>query len=613
VAHLYNAKLDFAMARRQNTGLIDPTADAHSSSARSGATTPKSGSVDVQMTDAGPTVVTTDVMLPLAPGTTLVRYFVGLLNPEQPYNNPDEHIFRTGARNTYVLYRAQFSPYNADGSVNTDLFAIGTDGKPTLDDPDFFRVVKDSDICWFDRAHGNYKSQGPSTWTTTAHNDRLKNWEQIARPVLTAPETDLLILPHNDDRSLRYDPTGGAFPGVAHYGGDRDPVTGTAFPVVHAAVQFRPGIVESDAAPVTNTDYSGAGVPSNSGNETGLPYIPTQYATSGQNWTDPFTVSLYPIYSGGAGPDPSKPYYMISQSGVTPPPYTFTATPVQVVATDLVEYLVDPANGAPQPVYDVSQGTPIIPKGRFVPLAVNSDSGIINTDVQALPDTFYSLNNVNTSNPHPFVKFWYYRPGATSHTVDLTQPMTDESRNVYSTAAVNSPLGVVANARIVPGSLQVYGPDMTSGPSNYASVTANYTTAYPNIPNGWVLYSPIGLNGTPGANQYQIDYNTGMIMVAADYPTDTVTSPNGAGATAGLPLFIAYDYQSNLSALSDDGVSVPAAVISAANPANPFVAKVEYHSKDLINVSIGVRFFNAEGNAQTVSATNDLKVGNGTR
>lgn len=605
VAHLYNAKFDFTMARHQTTGLVDPTVD------KAGPTTgATSGSIDLKPGPGGGVVTTTDVLLPAAPGTTMIRYFVGLKNPEQnfpnlPYNNPDDHLFGTGPTNPYVLYRAQFSPVvNAAGTnspVNAELFdvdyrtkASGSDHskeKPFLDDPDFFRLVSTGDVNWNTAVHSNY-----SATDADAHNVRVKNWEQIAKPIVNAPETDLLVLPHNPDRTIAYDDPAAAaaptvFPGIAHFDTDNDPATGKTSPVVHSSVQFRPGLVESDAAPSTNSDYASAGVPSTNVDQIGLSYAPSQYATSGQNWTQPYTVLLYPLFAAsGATPSiDTARYYGVTQAGTSYTQTVGTAT-VNVTAGDLVETQVSGATSTP--VYDVTTAMPLVTTGTYCPVSVNSDSGIVDFDTPGIPDPI----------GHPFAKFWYYQPtgsATTTYTVDLTQPMNAPSTAGF-TANLPSPLKTVANARIVPGSMQVYGPDETQGPSlwSYANPSSNWDATYPAIPAGWVPYTPAGVGADLGVNQYNIDYSAQTITLSKDYPSQS-------GNT--LPLLIAYNYQANVSGID------PTQPISSTNPGNPFVVKVEYHSKDLISIQLGLRYFNAEGNAQTVSTSNDLQVGNGNR
>ncbi|MBX7133764.1 MAG: prepilin-type N-terminal cleavage/methylation domain-containing protein [Fimbriimonadaceae bacterium] len=112
-----------------NTGLIDPTLHA-----------PKG-----------------QVVLPVAAGTTLVRYFIGLKQPfrlllngqrtDEPgtYNNGYDGILmaRNGQPdNLYVLWRAEAQPYiwvNGVRQVNTDLFEVDPNtNEPIYDDPQFF-------------------------------------------------------------------------------------------------------------------------------------------------------------------------------------------------------------------------------------------------------------------------------------------------------------------------------------------------------------------------------------------------------------------------------------------------------------------------------------------
>ena len=88
------------------------------------------------------------VAVPVAPGSTLVRWFVGLQDPFKPYNNPYDGLLlnRSGDRdNLYVLYRVEVQPRvfrNVAGTLryaaNTDFFEADADGNPILDDPRFF-------------------------------------------------------------------------------------------------------------------------------------------------------------------------------------------------------------------------------------------------------------------------------------------------------------------------------------------------------------------------------------------------------------------------------------------------------------------------------------------
>lgn len=97
------------------------------------------------------------VTLPVAPGATLVRYFIGLkrpfaldlqgnrLNTPAEYNNGYDGILmlRNGRPdNLYVLWRAEVQPFRwvaGTRTVNTDLFDVDPNtGEPVYDDPQFF-------------------------------------------------------------------------------------------------------------------------------------------------------------------------------------------------------------------------------------------------------------------------------------------------------------------------------------------------------------------------------------------------------------------------------------------------------------------------------------------
>ena len=95
-AHAYNAKLDFVLPRHNSAGgLTDPTTGEP---------------ITITNGSAAPTGLT----FPLAPSTSMVRYWVGRRDPTKPYSTHGEGslLAKTG-NNTYFLYRAQFSPYNA--------------------------------------------------------------------------------------------------------------------------------------------------------------------------------------------------------------------------------------------------------------------------------------------------------------------------------------------------------------------------------------------------------------------------------------------------------------------------------------------------------------------
>lgn len=208
-----------------------------------------------------------DVRLPVAPGQTIVRWFIGLRDPFQPYNEPYTNILmrRAGGRdNLYVLFRAEVQPYNPDGTVNTNFFRADASGRRIvdLDDPRFF--VAD---------------QGQTPDADTTKTARVQNWLRSAvvqteisrydmiRPVTTGPAAQPI---------LTYDAT-------------------NQVPQVLPLIQFRPTRVASSPASGTTAARPGEAVE-------GLDRIgPDTFRTPQALWTNAI-VRYYPArYTGSAG------------------------------------------------------------------------------------------------------------------------------------------------------------------------------------------------------------------------------------------------------------------------------------------------------------------------
>lgn len=539
VGHAYNAKLDVVLPRHQPGTITDPTTDSEA------------------RLDSG-VVKPTDLLLPAAPGTTLIRYFVGLKNPELDYHNRHENSGSTsGTDNTYVLYRAQFSPFAPNSpSANPNLFAATASGGPELDDPDFFRKVTQNDINWLSPTHAPYSGTEASD-----HNTRLLQWEKIAQRIIGAPQVDLLMLPHNSDGTISYD-TSAPFNGIAHYGGMQDPVTGgAAYPVVNTSVTFKP-TVTNDATPATNTDYAGVGVVSNGVDNNGLPYISTLYRTTGQSWNDPFTVNLYPINY-----PTNSTYFRIERS-------TADVAANQISAGDLVEYQITP--NAMIPVYNITFGAPVkaVATNNYIPAVINPDSGSISFAVNALPDPdlYSGANGMGLATLTTVA----VKRADTEWPVAVTNGQVDLKSLPKSPLNIAATTEYVTNAILVPGSIRVYDkhPDASGNPTH-------------------ILMTAVGPSDIPADNQYLVDYRSGLLTFA-----------NGFTGSVG----IVWQYQANLS------VTDPSSPVSKANPYAPMSVKVNYQTRDLIALNIGVRIYPTSGSiAKIVNASSNVKVGNSNR
>ncbi len=620
VAHAFNAKLDFVPARHSSGGgLVDPTTGDPISATQNG-----TGSA---------TLNTTGLQFPLAPGTTIIRYYIGLKDPTRSYRNTAEKLgLKTtnnpnNVDNTYILYRVQFPLYKKTTdannvvtySVNSDLLRTNAaTGKPELDDPDFFRYVTANDTDWLSPTHAAYDG-GTGAETVAQHNTRVDAWEKIAKPVITAPNIDLLVLPRYADGTPIYDTNH-----VPSNGSTTDPVlpTAAAIPTVKTSINFTPATVTADASPGTSSDYNSLGVPMNAADNGGLPYVPTVYTASSQSWGFPPHITLAPqgILSS------TTPYYTTDLGTAAPP----TVKGIAVSPGDLMEYYhsgtTDMANPQGTPVYDITQGIVLqsttIPH-NYIPMSVNPDTGTLSFDTPAqpspnnqnTPQTGYDQYNrywtatadeINTGNlkacaaPIGTTQYGFNTPGLldlTNLICNATGSLTEFDGSGGSNTSPLSNLGQAitelqcANAFIVPGSVRVYGPDQTPGPNLGNSIL--YTQASPSVP---LTY-----------NQYRVDYLNSLLTfnVDAGNQLPTVKADNTMPAD---PVKVTFNYQANLAPVDS---TKP---ISGTNPASPLLVKVDYQTRDLLNINIGVRVYDpTNGQAFIVPVSNQVKVSNSNR
>jgi len=590
VAHAYNAKLDFVLAKVNDSGgVTDPTTNQP---------------VTFQPSNGGSAVISDpSLVFPTAPGTTAVRYFVGLKDPTQPYNNTREGHANGSTDNTYILYRAQYQPYtpivDSNGKVTgqqADAALFATRDKkdaagnvvkdasgnaiqiPELDDPDFFRTVTTSDVNWLNDAHGVYTASD-----IVAHNTRVDKWREIAKPVIPGPNVDLILEPHDAQGKLAYDPSG-AFTGVAHSGIAHDPVANGYYPIVNTSVTFRPATVSGDATPGTTTDYNSQAVTTTG--LTGYNYIPTVYTATGHSWALPFHASFYP--SGGG----SFPYYTTDISSV--------------VAGDVLEYKVTAGAMTGDPpvqtlVYNITGGYAVtVGMGTggaaytlggtdFVPVAINPDSGTLNFATPSLP-------NGPTDR---LTRAWVYTTAdiGPSDSLDLTKP----TGGTGAAALKDSPLeslnasggyvSGVKNAHLVPGSVRLSGPDTTPGPGQAQGQSVPYQEISANSAN------PQALTGS----QFSVDYAANALALSPDITAALKADPARS-------ISVIYDYQANMTRPDSSKA------LSVDNPVQPMQVKVDYQTRDLIDVNIGVRIYDVSTNrAQVIPSEIKVKIGNSNR
>jgi prepilin-type N-terminal cleavage/methylation domain-containing protein len=118
-----------------------------------------------------------EIAVPISPGRTVVRYFVGLMDNSRPYFNPDEVRLAaaTDPENYAILYRAEFRLYVRQGNqwvLNPELFG-------SIDeffDPNFF------------------------------YGARRAGWLKVAKPVVPLGQVDMVNVTYDDNGNPRVEP-----------------------------------------------------------------------------------------------------------------------------------------------------------------------------------------------------------------------------------------------------------------------------------------------------------------------------------------------------------------------------------------------------------------------
>jgi len=232
------------------------------------------------------------VVLPVAPGATMIRYFVYRRDPFTEYNNPYDGILMAqagGRDNLYVLGRAEVTPYvlragvgtNGDTSVawrpNLQFFLsdAATD-RILMDDPRFMEPTRDNTgKIVDDRATANSQGFRLQNWLS-----KTINQTEVSRYDMVTPVYDLRT------HVAQFDANG--------------------VPRVLPLIQFRPERINND--PATAQVAVRQGQESDSAGSYAADVFQTQYPL----WSNPI-VRLYP--AGWLPTDTSANEYLISASG----------------------------------------------------------------------------------------------------------------------------------------------------------------------------------------------------------------------------------------------------------------------------------------------------------
>jgi prepilin-type N-terminal cleavage/methylation domain-containing protein len=115
-----------------------------------------------------------EIAVPISPGRTVVRYFIGLMDNSRPYFNPDEVRLAaaTDPENYAILYRAEFRLYVRQGNqwvLNPELF----DSIADFFDPNFF------------------------------YGARRAGWLKVAKPIVPLGQVDMVNVTYDDNGNPR--------------------------------------------------------------------------------------------------------------------------------------------------------------------------------------------------------------------------------------------------------------------------------------------------------------------------------------------------------------------------------------------------------------------------
>jgi len=561
------------------------------------------------------------IILPVGPGQSMVRYFIALRDPMnlKGYTDPYNGLLmtRTGDRdNLFVLFRANVQPMQfrnvtpTGGGANRMMFVSnpnffevapgtlkGTDvatglpvGEPQYDDPRFMVPNRD--------AAGNFI-------TNDAKATRINNW-LAASVIKTEVSRYDMIQPIYDKSSRKVVVTSSINQNSKTLG----------IPEIMPLISFAPTRVSSDPA------KGQVAVRPGEESSNGEIVEPDVYLTQFGQWSN-FDIRTWPV-----GWDPTNPGFNEFQIGVET---ALAGNPGQAPGFSLYSY--DPDLGpessaaALKELFDVNTYELTIRQGGMYPFsaavaAANGRSGWLNN--QRMREVFtpyfvdptrgklvasFSISDIGDStktptNPqnYPSVDTAAINAAFTANWTAHPELRPDLHRFVYLAVTPNSdgtlgplypdPTIGFARARLTPGTETVYGPDQQAGPNQGQIIRYTRTT------------SP-----SPGPNQYRINYvNQGdpdlLALGFAQADIDAYNALNGVySPTNFISSVIMPRYRAGYIQLnSDPNVPLPPGAItvsyrfqftggrSAPGPGAPTdVFAVDYDSRQLMSVLLTMR------------------------
>lgn len=592
--------------------------------------------------------------LPLAPGRTLGRIWIGLRNcnsqsaagaanpdaasqsgmPLVPYGNrwSDPAQVSPQNDNRYTVYRAEVQaympdPFNAGKYIpNLSLFHTAADAGGTKDARDGALILDDPNFPYDTSLAGANDSKGDRKWAVPGWKDLngdgkveiFENWAAAAKSIFDLNKADTIAFDRDDNGNLLYP----------------NNVNGSMRPNIRPLVNFAPAYVENETAAPASLGDAGSESPSaaaiaydsqyaawttglnaqlpvsdNPPNPNNLAYKVLVYR-AGDTTTDPLSLANvnYFLTNGNGrivqanGPisnAPPDPNNLQATADVGPDPDPVTG--VWHNANPAFAFTVDPQRGLvnfafPHSVlfYD--------PNNPGTPAPMRYDPNVIDANITtAYGARFIDLRNISVANYN----------GAPLNPAGAVSPI----------AQFSTPPGQLESVRIVPGSERIYGPDQRPGPHygwrvQYTRVPAS--TASENIgPNQYKILYEDAANA--GASPDPLDPRVRVGFIQFDsLPDVDLSTPNiTENLLATPPVY-------KLNGLPTAKLGAGPNNTPQAEPADPVevnfsfqmnrpndVVKIDYYTRELMNIILSVRYYDpATATPQQTDLTERVRLRN---
>lgn len=523
--------------------------------------------------------------LPVAPGRVIHRYWLGLADnrtmadpdhgtsgrPIKPYVNEYEHkrgyALGNDAHNTVLLYRAVLSPYTLNGQIDTRLINIGRYGTlaAALADPNFFY---DNDVA----------PAAVAGWRDLNGDSQInysENWKAIARTMVPPDSADLVSASRDRNGAPIY-----------------DTVNGLPRMRVTPEIRFQPTHVGNDPGVPSSTDDTAAESPD---------VAPSSEVQSYGHWAVPFGVY---VYRGGLGATQLRYFYWDGVPDRTARFVTFdTGTGTVLNVEDTGFY---PAQPSALPA--------VMNAGRFLLFTVDERRGVLSF---AFPHTITQggADAPSRIDPAQANAEYAHVSGVAGNALNAYRTVSllpfDAQENPTGMIPADNPsdptpaLGRIPEARIVPGSETVVGPDMR--PGNHYGQPIAYTRAPRNTdprklgPNEYLInYSDI-----PNANLGITDPDPRVQAMLRTIQRAGTLIFNSAQEAPGSPHALPESVDGN-----GNRVCIEVQYQIQNNRASD-VVKASYLTRELMTAAVSVKLYEARsGQPQTATLTQKIRVRN---